>query len=673
MPCFNRLASPGWSRPALVLAATFAIGLLVAPLISARGAAIPWLAYEAEDGMVKGGAIFMGPGRKLGTLDGEASGRKTVLLNTTGASIEWVAKADANSIVVRNSIPDAPNGGGTNSTLSLYINVMKKASLKLTSAHSWIYGGDDTQTDNPANGPARKLYDETQLLFNGFTIAMGDVVQLKKDADDGASIYAIDFIDLEQVAPALPIPAGYVSITEGGHTWAAAVPDDDNSDDDAINQCILAAQSGKYAGVYIPPGTYDQSAKYQAKNVKIQGAGMWYSKIFCGNRAEDVGAGKTGFVITGNGAEFRDFAIFGWGGTRTQGGKAFVNSAFQGTILERIWIESVQCGYWVGGMDESTGLIIKDCRIRNTGADGVNLCNGNLNGLIVNCHARHTGDDAFAIWSATDLYKQPCRNNVIRDCTVQITWRAACFAIYGGTGNRIENCLGSDALTYPGLTVSTEFAPFSFTSATVDGLTLNRCGGSYWTPPQQFGAVWVFAAGSNLNDLTIRNVEIVEPSYQGLHLQGRDAGSMNNVLFENVTITNPTTYGVVILQGTNGGAIFRNVNLVAPAAIPIMANLASGFKAVTEKGSGSSMQPLRFAFRAAGSGKEKFKVEFTVPGSGARPRRVRVSLNRPDGRRRHLLVDGLFFPGFHRLSLDGNLTGLENVALGSGLLAFELD
>jgi hypothetical protein len=560
-----------------------AAALLSAIAIHARGAIVPWTSYEAEDGVVRGGAYVAGPGRKLGTPEGEASGRKAVMLKQTGASIEWVAAGPANSIVIRNSIPDAPNGGGLEATLSLYVNGQKKTSLKLSSVHSWIYGGDATQTDSPSNGPARKVYDESSLLFNGFAIAKGDVVQLKKDAEDGAAWYAIDFADLEQVAPPLAKPDGYVSITDAGPSWAGAVQGDGVADDNAINQCIWAAQAGKYKGVYIPPGTFQQDNKIQAKNVKIQGAGMWYSKLYCPNRGEDPGWGQTGFQITGDGAEFRDFSIFGWGGTRTQGGKAWVNSAHKGTIIERMWVESVQCAYWVGGNDESTGLLVKDCRFRNTGADAVNMCNGNLNGVIDNCHARNTGDDAFAIWSARDLYAQPCRNNVIRNCTVQVTWRAACFAIYGGTGNRIENCVGSDALTYPGLTVSSEFNPFPLVSATVDGLTLNRCGAVYWDPNQQFGAVWLYSAENTMTGVTIRNLDVVEPTYQGIHLQSKAGFAMDNVLFENVTVTNPTTYGVQIKQGANGSALFRNLTVkVSNPAVPAMANQSAAFKATSE-------------------------------------------------------------------------------------------
>jgi hypothetical protein len=587
-----------------MFASACAAALLAAAAAHGRGATVPWIEYEAEDGVTKGGASVAGPGRKLGTPDGEASGRKAVMLRNAGDGVEWIASASANSIVVRNSIPDAPGGGGQEATLGLYVNGARKASLRLSSVHSWVYGDDATQTDNPANGPARKIYDESQLLFQGFSVNKGDVVKLQKDGQDAAAWYAIDFIDMEQVAPPLAKPDGFLSITDGGQGWAPAVPDDGKSDDNAINQCIRAAQAGKFKGVWIPPGTFQQDDKFQAKAVKIQGAGMWYSKLHCPNQGEDPGWGRTGFIVTGDGAEFRDFAIFGWGGTRTQGGKAWVNSAFKGTVIERMWVESVQCAYWVGGPQESTNLLVKDCRFRNTGADAVNLCNGNLNGLIVNCHARNTGDDAFAIWSARDLYAQPCRNNVIRDCTVQITWRAACFAIYGGSGNRIENCVGSDALTYPGLTVSSEFNPYPMEGATVDGLTLYRCGATYWDPDQQFGAVWLFAADNTFNNVVLRNLDIISPTYQGLHLQSRNGMAMNQVLFENVKVSDPTTYGVQIKAGATGTAMFRNLVVNAPANVPAVANQSAAFTLIRESTQGGAdirVLPADRARAAAGA------------------------------------------------------------------------
>jgi len=525
-----------------------------------RGASVPWLEYEAEDGTTNGEVV--GPSRALGTPAGEASGRRAVILDATGEHVAWAVTRDANAIVVRHSMPDAPGGGGIQATLSLYVDGEKRATLALSSKEAWIYGDDATQHDQPSAGPPRRIYTEAHQLLD-FEIPAGAQVMLQKDAGDMAPSYAIDFIDLEQVAAPIAKPAGFLSITEAGHPWAPAIPDDGLADDDAINRCLQAAMAGDYAGVYLPPGTFDQQNKLQVQGITVQGAGMWHTTLHNASLAEDAGWGQTGFILTGGGARFRDFAITGsTDGLRTQGGKAWVNSAFDDTLIENMWVENVQCAYWVGGTAESNRLVIRNSRFRNTGADAVNLCNGTRDSVVENNHARNTGDDAFAIWSARDLYPHPDTDNVIRHCTVQITWRAAAFAIYGGAGNRIEDSVAYDTLTYPGLTISSEFDPFPLESATVENVTLVRTGGTYWGG-QEFGAIWVRADQDPTRGITIRNVDIIDPTYQGIHIQS-NGGVLTDVRFEHVTIENPATYGVQVLPGAAGRATFADVTVEHP-------------------------------------------------------------------------------------------------------------
>jgi hypothetical protein len=120
-------------------------------------------------------------------------------------------------------------------------------------------------------------------------------------------------------------------------------------------------------------------------------------------------------------------------------------------------------------------------------------------------------------------------------------------------------------------------------SATVDGLTLNRCGATYWDPNQQFGAIWLYSADGNMDGVAIRNVDVIAPTYQGIHLQSRNGYAMNNVLFENITIADPTTYGVQIKAGANGSATFKNLMVkTSNASLPLVANQATGFKIQTE-------------------------------------------------------------------------------------------
>ncbi|HYU85458.1 MAG TPA: discoidin domain-containing protein, partial [Kribbellaceae bacterium] len=87
------------------------------PLFVGRGANMPYDMYEAEDGTIGGGAAVVGPNRTVGDLAGEASGRRAVTLNNTGAFVELTTKAATNTLVTRFSIPDAPGGGGINETL----------------------------------------------------------------------------------------------------------------------------------------------------------------------------------------------------------------------------------------------------------------------------------------------------------------------------------------------------------------------------------------------------------------------------------------------------------------------------------------------------------------------------------------------------------------------------
>src|SRR5262245_61014138 len=108
------------------------------PPVPDRGAAVPWIESEAEDGTTTGEVV--GPSRELGTAAGEASGRRAVILDAPGEEVGWTVTRDANAIVVRYSIPDAPGGGGIEATLSLHVDGVKRATLPLSSKPAWVYG-----------------------------------------------------------------------------------------------------------------------------------------------------------------------------------------------------------------------------------------------------------------------------------------------------------------------------------------------------------------------------------------------------------------------------------------------------------------------------------------------------------------------------------------------------
>ena len=397
-----------------------------------RGAAVPWIEYEAEAGLTNGQVL--GPDRTFGTLASEASGRQVVQLSAVGDYSQFAAQAAANALVVRYSLPDAPGGGGITASLSLYVDGTFRQKLSLTSRFAWSYGGDAYALNAPGGG-AHHFYDEARALVGN--IPAGANVRLQKDAGDGADSYVIDLVDLELVGPPKPMPAGYLSVV----TDCGAVPDDGLDDGPAIQKCIdLARAQG--TGVWLPPGTFESTSQPLAvAGVAIRGAGMWYSTVH-GFYAR--------FNCTGNGCQYFDFAILGEtvGRDDQSPENGFNNGAGTGSRLENIWVEHTKVGYWVGP-GTTDGLVITGSRFRDLFADGVNFPGGVTNSIVENSHFRNIGDDALAAWSQQS--GPPNVNNVFRFNTVQVPWRANCFALYGGQDNKVEDNLCADVVTYPGI------------------------------------------------------------------------------------------------------------------------------------------------------------------------------------------------------------------------------
>src|SRR5262245_4530563 len=90
------------------------------PPPGSRGAAVPWIEYEAEAGRTTGAVLE--PSRAFGEIAAESSGRRSVRLDATGQYVEFTTTQAANSIVVRYVVPDAEKGGGITATLSLFVN-----------------------------------------------------------------------------------------------------------------------------------------------------------------------------------------------------------------------------------------------------------------------------------------------------------------------------------------------------------------------------------------------------------------------------------------------------------------------------------------------------------------------------------------------------------------------
>lgn len=517
-----------------------------------RGAAVPWVEYEAESGVTNG--TTLAPSRAFGQIAAESSGRSSVQLSTTGEYVEFTSSAAANSVVVRYVIPDAPAGGGITATLSLYVNDVFRQKLDLTSKYAWSYGGETSTLNDPAAGGAHHFFDESRALVGD--IPAGATVKLQKDSDDTAAYYVIDLIDLEEVAAPTTIPADFISIVDCG-----ATPNDGTNDGAAIQDCINQARSqGK--GVWIPAGTFESTTQLQSNqgitisDVTIRGAGMWHSTIH-GSFAR--------FHCIGNNCRFYDFSILGETTLRDDNNpeNGFNGAGGTGSRLENVWVEHTKVGWWVGAGTQNVtdGLVITGSRFRNLFADGVNLCNGTSNSVVENSHFRNTGDDALASWSPA-FDGGVNTNNVFRFNTVQIPWRANCYAIYGGRDNRIEDNLCLDVVTYPGILIAQDFDshPFAGTT-TVQRTSLIRAGGPMWS--QEHGALKLQAADGPISGLVVRDIEIDSPTFSGLHIQG--PSTVSNASFTNVRISNAGSWGISITNAS-GGATFSSVTVADPGS-----------------------------------------------------------------------------------------------------------
>ncbi|MFE0679086.1 discoidin domain-containing protein [Streptomyces sp. NPDC058867] len=501
------------------------------PLFVGRGANMPYDMYEAEDGTVGGGAAVVGPNRTVGDIAGEASGRKAVNLDSTGEYVEFTTRASTNTLVTRFSIPDAAGGGGIDSTINVYVNGTFRKAMPLTSKYAWLYGAETAPGNSPSAGGPRHIYDEANIFLDG-TVPAGSRIRLQKDAAN-TSTYAIDFVNTEQVAPvANPDPARYV--VPAGFTHQAV--------QNALDQ---ARMNTAYEGVYLPPGSYETSSKFQVygKAVKVVGAGPWYTRFHAPAAQENTDVGFRA-DNTAQGSLFQGFAYFGNYTSRIDGpGKVFDFANVTNVTIDNIWNEHMVCLYWGANSDRIT---IKNSRIRNMFADGVNMTNGSTDNLVTNNDARATGDDSFALFSAIDAGGADMLNNVYENLSTTLTWRAAGIAVYGGYRNTFRNIHIADTLVYSGITISSlDFGypmnGFGTEPTTFENISVVRAGGHFWGG-QTFPGIWVFSASKVFQGIRVSNVDIVDPTYSGIMFQTNYVGGqpqfpIKDTVFTDVSIS----------------------------------------------------------------------------------------------------------------------------------------
>lgn len=278
--------------------------------------------------------------------------------------------------------------------------------------------------------------------------------------------------------------------------------------------------------------------------MKVVGAGPWYTRFHAPSTQDNTDIGFRA-EASAKGSSFSNFAYFGNYTSRIDGpGKVFDFSNVSDIVIDNIWNEHMVCLYWGANTDSVT---IKNSRIRNMFADGINMTNGSTDNHVTNNEARATGDDSFALFSAIDGGGADMKNNVYENLTSILTWRAAGVAVYGGYDNTFRNIHIADTLVYSGITVSSlDFGypmnGFGTGPTAIENVSVVRSGGHFWGS-QTFPGIWLFSASKVFQGIRISHVDIVDPTYSGIMFQTNYVGGQPQFPIKDTVLTDISITG----------------------------------------------------------------------------------------------------------------------------------
>ncbi len=133
--------------------------------------------------------------------------------------------------------------------------------------------------------------------------------------------------------------------------------------------------------------------------------------------------------------------------------------------------------------------------------------------------SEHVGDDAFASWSSAST---PNTSNVFQFDTVQVTWRANCYAIYGGTSNSVEDSICADTVTYPGIFIDQDSQLEPIRRHHARSRATRSCGRGGNMYSKSWGALTVDGdqQSNAITGVQVQNVDIESATFSGIYLLG---------------------------------------------------------------------------------------------------------------------------------------------------------
>lgn len=419
----------------------------------------------------------------------------------------------------------------------------------------------------------------------GSTLPAGTKIRLQVSSTAQSPSFTIDLADFEQVAAPIGKPAGALDVVSdfGADPTGAA---------DSTAKIQAAVDAGKAQGktVYIPQGTFQVRDHIVVDKVTLAGAGPWYS-VLTGrdptDRSKAVGVyGKYASAGGSSGVTLKDFAIMGDIREREDNDQVnAIGGALSNSTVDDVWMQHTKVGAWMDGpMDNFT---IKNSRILDQTADGVNFHMGVTNSTVTNTFVRNTGDDGLAMWAENI----PNVNNKFTFNTVVLPILANNIVTYGGKDITISDNVMADTITnggglhianrYPGVNSGQGTAVSGTTTAARN--TLIRTGNNDFNWQFGVGAIWFSGLNEPVNgNINITDSEVLDSSYAAIMLI---EGATNGLHFKNVKIDGTGTYALQIQAP--GTASFTNVTATHVAQPnPVYNCIGSGF--VITQGTGNS-------------------------------------------------------------------------------------
>lgn len=513
------------------------------------GASTPFTEYlAAAQGRTNGTVLPVD--YQYGSLQAEATGRQAVRLSGQGQYVSFTLTRSANAVDFHYAIPDSLQGGGITAPLDLYVDGKLSTALSLTSEYSWLYGTYPyTNTPfvaQPDGEVPHDYYNDVRYQFTK-TLPAGSTVTLKVDAGDDAPWYAVNTADFETVAAPIHQPStGYINVTQAPYN----VDDTGATDVTTALQNAINAASAAGEGVYLPQGTYTVSAPLNVNNVKVLGAGEWYT-VLTGKNVEFSGQQNP----ASTNVQVSDLSMFGGVGSRDDSDTEVTafNGGFSDSRIANVWIQNEKVGVWITG--PSTNLTLTGLRIQDTTADGINLdayAGAVTHTTISGNFLRNTQDDGIALWSQNYGDTQ---DTVVHN-TVDSPGLANNVAVYGaGSGDVVAGNLLQDTVQFgSGIGIEQRFGsvPMSGT-LTVAGNELVRTG--QFDPGWDYGsgAIQFYAADASMSStVDVVGNEIVDSPYAAFQFQGSGGHSITGADILGNTVRNVGTF--VFQEQASGSA-----------------------------------------------------------------------------------------------------------------------